>query len=94
MKLRLKEIRDAAMSKPGLFGQLLAAGEVSADQVTLQIGREAFDAIMARHYGRGAMGNVLHELIQPVARLIDKAAQTQLADCGRCAERQIKLNNL
>lgn len=41
---------------------------------------------------QGRYGDVVHEIAQPVAKLIDRFAGTDLQNCGGCAERRKQWN--
>lgn len=80
------------MPHPGMFGDCLAAGKLTPDMRFLDISREDFDRIAAR-YSTG-LGTALHVILKPVVAIADKVLKTNLTECGGCAMRQIKLNNL
>lgn len=45
------------------------------------------------HTPRG-LGDVVHAVAQPIARVIDRVAGTKLAECGGCARRRAVLNRI
>jgi hypothetical protein len=92
MTLRLREVRKACMGVPGLWDELLSRGKVLPDSL-LEISREEFDSINQRYFGRAALGNLVHEVIKPVAAAADAVLGTGLQDCGVCGERQLRLNS-
>jgi hypothetical protein len=61
-------------------------GSVWVQEGLLLLSRKSFDDLMLKQYGPLAAGNVLHQMLKPVAKLLG------LADCGGCAQRQITLN--
>ena len=77
-----------------MWGDFLAAGTLSANMITLEINRAAFDTITRRYFGPGAPGTVLHEILKPAVAVIDSVAGTHLAECGGCASRELWLNSI
>jgi len=59
----------------------------------LEISRVHFDRIMGRFFGN-APGTVLHKILKPVIAVVDSVAGTDLQNCGDCAERELRLNDL
>lgn len=94
MKIRLREIRGTSMSHPGMWSDFLTAGKLSGDKQTIEIAREDFDAINDRHFGPHAIGTVIHEVLKPAVKVVDRIAGTDLASCGGCAKRQLLINSL
>lgn len=91
MVIRITEIRLACMDRPGMFDAFLSQSKIHPDKQALDISRADFDAIMAKHCP-GGLGNVIHEVLKPVVKVVDKVAGTDLANCGGCAERQLRMN--
>ena len=40
------------------------------------------------------LGDIVHQILNPIAKVIDHAAGTNLQGCGGCAQRQESLNKL
>ena len=47
-----------------------------------------------RILGKAKLGDKVHSVAQPIAKIIDKALGTEIEKCGACAKRREKLNNL
>lgn len=56
------------------------------------------DQICDREGGEGCedigLGDVVHAIAQPIAKIIDRVAGTNIAGCGTCAKRRASLNTL
>lgn len=90
MQISLKKVRSASMNHPGMVSDFLRLGSV-IDGSRLDISRADFDAIMAKHCP-GGLGNVIHEVLKPAVVVVDRVAGTDMANCGGCAERQLRMN--
>jgi hypothetical protein len=81
-----------AMKHPGMWDDFLRASSLDATGQYLEIGRGAFDKIN-RQYFDGGLGTLLHEVLGPFVAAADAILGTNLADCGGCGERELKINN-
>lgn len=77
-------ILKAGQKVPAFYHELTAVGTVEGDK--LRVSQTAFQRLNRKHFGQLAMGNFVHQLVQPVASALG------LDDCSDCAERQLKLN--
>lgn len=64
----------------------MSAGTIEGDK--LRISQKQFQALCQEHFGSWSLGNLIHEVVKPIANAIGKE------DCSECAERQLKLNAL
>jgi hypothetical protein len=80
-----------AMNHPGMWDDFLEAGRLDDTKQYLELERGRFDAIN-RKYFDGGLGTLLHEVLGPAVALLDSVLGTQLADCGGCGERELKMN--
>jgi len=55
------------------------------DQICDRIGSEYCE-------GKG-LGDMVHAVAQPIAKIIDSVAGTKIQRCGACAKRRAKLNS-
>lgn len=94
MTLSLKELKAECMKKPGLWDDFLKAGKLDLLTMTVDIPKDEFCRINEKHFGKGALGAVIREVIKPVVKAIDHLAGTNLKECPGCALRELKLNNL
>lgn len=92
MKLNLDKVEEAARSHPGLWQDLLAQGKLSGDGRHLEMDRPAFDAVMEKYF-RDGIGSAIHEVLAPAVKVADTLLGTDLANCGGCAERELKWNS-
>ncbi len=90
--IKLIDLRKASMSIPGLFQAIVEAGKFSGDHVELE--REAFDKVNQKFFNGVRLGSLTHKAINPIATVLDFALGTNLAGCGDCASREIRLNTL
>lgn len=77
------------MAHPGMWDDFLRAGSLQGCE--LEISRENFEAVQGKYLKPG-LGTALHAVLAPVVAVLDAVAGTGLADCGGCAERELKLN--
>lgn len=90
MKIRLSILRDVAMSRPGMWSDFMAVGRIAG--TFLEISRADFDALQVKWFPGLALGTAIHDALKPIVRAVDRMAGTNLANCGGCAERQMRLN--
>lgn len=90
MRLPLAELRLVARKKAdGYMRDLLAAGRVEDGWLILP--KEDYRRIRQKYSG---IGDKLAIVFQPIARVLDSVAGTNLRNCGGCAKRQKALNQL
>lgn len=94
MTLKLSEVRDLCLKTPGLWQDFLAAGKRSKCGRFLTIERDDLDQINERRFKGPKLGTRLHDIIAPLARIVDRVAGSDLAGCAECAKREIKLNQM
>jgi hypothetical protein len=47
-----------------------------------------------RILGKAKLGDKVHSVAQPIAKVIDRVIGTEIQGCSACAKRREKLNNL
>ena len=92
MKLRIREIQKVCLAHPGMWDDFWRAGKKVGSE--LEISRAAFDEINRKYFDGPRLGTFLQHVLKPVAKAVDMAMGTSLEHCGRCAERELKLNEL
>lgn len=101
MKIRLSRIRETATDRPaGYTEDVISRGEVSGDWLEIPDSEIAIlrtkyrpqpDAPAPPTTSKG-LGDVVHKIAQPIARVIDRMAGTRIQTCGGCAQRRAALN--
>lgn len=92
LHIKLTDLRKASMGTPGLFQAAMEAGQLRGDH--LEISREAFDQLNDKFFHGIKVGSLVHAAFAKPVKLIDAVLGTDLANCGDCAVREIKLNQL
>ena len=90
MNVRLKAVREVAMNHPGMMDSFLAVSQIEGQDLVLS--RADFENIN-RKYLAGNVGTLIHEVAQPIAAALDAVLGTNLANCGACGGRELKMND-
>jgi hypothetical protein len=93
MKLSMRLLKaKQAHRPPGYLGDVLSrAHRVEGDDVFLS--ENAYISLCHRYRHMG-LGDLVAAVAQPIARAIDAAAGTKLAECGGCKKRRAALNRI
>lgn len=88
MKIRLSDLEAVAPRKPpGYLADVLSHGQLADGVLTLSAASYAALCLKYRQYG-----DAVAMVAQPVARAVDAALGTKVAECGGCKGRQRKWN--
>jgi len=95
MKIRITEIHKTAAERPeGYAEHVISEGEIVGDY--LEISSESLAKLRAIYRpakpALKGLGDVVAAVAQPIAKVIDAVAGTNVAGCGGCAKRQAALN--
>jgi hypothetical protein len=90
--LKIEAVRDVCMNHPGMWQDFQKSSKVRGDE--LELSRTDFDSINQSYFGRNAIGSLLHKLFKPAAIVLDEVLGTNLQECGGCAERELKINDV
>lgn len=90
-RIKKTQLADATISK-AYRDEVQAAATVAGD--FLLIDTSTLDALKKK-YNRPVrgLGDIVSKVAQPIARVIDKVAGTDIEHCGGCAKRRDALNN-
>ena len=98
MKVRIKlaqldAVESGAIARPaGYAADLRAVGVVDGEHLLVE---EVLWSRIRHKYGLTPMrgvGDAVARVAQPIAKVIDKIAKTNIADCGGCQKRRELLN--
>ena len=95
MKIRITEIYKTAAERPeGYAEHVISEGEIVGDY--LEISSESLAKLRVIYRPAKSapigLGDVVAVVAQPIAKVIDAVAGTNVAGCGSCAKRQAALN--
>lgn len=95
MKIQINEIYKMAAKRPeGYAAHVISEGEIVEDY--LEISNESYEKLRAIYRPAKpapiGLGDVVAAVAQPIAKVIDAVAGTNVAGCGGCAKRQAALN--
>ncbi|HWX18767.1 MAG TPA: hypothetical protein VN578_02565 [Candidatus Binatia bacterium] len=88
--ISIDELCKVSRGRDGMFQAFLACSELRGDRLALR--RDDFDRLQKEHLGGLLLGTAIHKAIAPAVAALDGVAGTNLADCGGCSERELKLN--
>ena len=98
VKISVKHIEDCRATRPeGYADALIAAGSIQDG--FLMIEQESLDAIVRQYTPNRiakvqGVGDLIHKVANPVAKVIDFVAGTNVQGCGGCAKRRENLNKM
>lgn len=82
--LSLDLLLEVAGKHPTFWHHLQQQGQVTGEH--FRINQEKFQEICHEYFGELALGNLVHDVVRPIANLFGKD------DCNGCAERQLRIN--
>jgi hypothetical protein len=81
--------RASGIRSPGYFEDVMSRGRIDGDNLLLS--EWQFLRLRIR-YSQPGLGDIVHELLRPVVRVIDRVLGTRLAGCAACNRRRVRLN--
>lgn len=76
----------------GYWEDCLSRGVVEEEDLVLTV--EAYEALRAKYTPPAGLGDRVARILKPIAGAIDALLGSDLKNCGGCAERQARLNEL
>jgi len=97
MRIRISSIKERARFKGAEYLQdVMSRGVVIGAYLEMQ--EDDYKWLVQKYAKAGTqirgVGDIVHKIAQPIAKVIDRIAGTNVAGCGGCAQRREKLNEV